>query len=86
MNVSHCSKNEYHIKKMSKDMLLWPYITVRTAYNVLKLAEFIIPNSYKLRCPVLLIHGKENRITSHMNSIDFYRLISSKEKTLKIYE
>jgi acylglycerol lipase len=43
----------------------------------------LINNRFKV--PVLLIHGKEDKVSHHINSIDFYRIIKSKDKTLKIF-
>ena len=56
------------------------------AYNIMILTEFINDacKEYKVdlynrfNIPIFLIHGKEDKVSHHINSIDFYRLIKSK--------
>jgi alpha-beta hydrolase superfamily lysophospholipase len=80
------SKNNYHIKKLAEDPLLQPFMTIRTAFEVMKLTDFILPNAGKFNSPILLIHGKLDRIVSHMGSVEFYGKCGSTERTLKIFE
>ena len=35
---------------------------------------------------MLILHGKEDKIASHMNSVELYRVAGSKEKTLKLFD
>ena len=46
-NYSLASKNNYHIKKLVEDHLLSTFFTVRTAHEIIKLINFIQPNSAK---------------------------------------
>ncbi|CAD8171041.1 unnamed protein product [Paramecium octaurelia] len=85
-NLSYASKNNHHIKKLATDHLMHPYMSIQFAYNVLLFQQFILPNATKFRIPILLLHGKEDKVASHLDSLDFYRIIQSKEKTLKIFD
>lgn len=71
---------------MATDPLIWPYMSIQFAYNILLFQQFILPNANQFNVPVLLMHGKEDKVASHIDSLDFYRLVRTKEKTLKIFE
>ncbi|KAM3147105.1 hypothetical protein pb186bvf_000821 [Paramecium bursaria] len=86
LNLSFASKNNFHMKKIATDPLIWPYMSIQFAYNILLFQQYILPNAHKFKIPILLLHGKENKVASHLDSIDFYRHAQSKDKTIKIYE
>jgi hypothetical protein len=46
-NHALASKNNYHIKKLAEDSFSSSFMTLRTAYEMIKLCEFIIPNAGK---------------------------------------
>lgn len=77
VDFCHSSKNNYHIKKAADDDVQWTFLTIKMAYNIMKLCDYVLKNCDKFKTPVLLIHGKEDKVASHLNSIDLYRLIES---------
>lgn len=85
-SYSHASKNNYHIKKLAEDRLQRPLMTLATAWEVLKLSEYCIKNANAFKLPILLIHGKMDRVSSQMNSVEFYGKCGSTNRTLKIFE
>lgn len=85
-NLGYASKNNFHMKRLATDSLNSPFMSIQYAYNILLFQQFITQKASEFNIPILLLHGKEDRVASHIDSLDFYKLIKSKEKTLKIFE
>ncbi|CAK85716.1 unnamed protein product (macronuclear) [Paramecium tetraurelia] len=85
-NLSFASKNNHHIRKLATDRLIHPYMSIQFAQNVLLFQQYILPNANQFKIPILILHGKQNKVASHLDSVDFYMQIQSKEKTIKIFE
>ena len=43
-------------------------------------------NIFRFTQPLLILHGKEDKVASHMNSVELYRESGSKDKTLKLFD
>ncbi|CAD8182183.1 unnamed protein product [Paramecium pentaurelia] len=85
-NLSFASKNNHHIRKLATDRLINPFMSIQFALNVLLFQQYILPNANQFKIPILILHGKQDKIASHLDSVDFYMQIQSKEKTMKIFE
>jgi alpha-beta hydrolase superfamily lysophospholipase len=57
-----------------------------TAAEVLKAAARLKENMPKIRVPVLIIHGTDDKATRFQGSQYFYEHVGSKDKTLKLYD
>ncbi|CAD8088735.1 unnamed protein product [Paramecium sonneborni] len=85
-NLSFASKNNHHIRKLATDHLINPFMSIQFALNVLLFQQYILPNANQFQIPILILHGKQDKVASHLDSVDFYMQIQSKEKTIKIFE
>jgi hypothetical protein len=47
LDPARCSKSNFHLRKVVQDELLWPFLSIRMAYNILKLGRFLHPNCHK---------------------------------------
>lgn len=75
------------IEKYKNDPLIYhDKIPTRTGYNLQKYFNFIQKNAQNFALPVLIMHGTADRLTNIEGSQEFYRIISSKDRTLKLYE
>ncbi|CAD8149464.1 unnamed protein product [Paramecium pentaurelia] len=86
IDFGHCSKNNNVIKTVAEDSLVQPFMSIGMAYNILQLEQYILPNVQQFVQPLLILHGKEDKVASHMNSVELYRLAGSKDKTLKLFD
>ncbi|MBP9706070.1 MAG: lysophospholipase [Oligoflexales bacterium] len=75
------------IEKYKNDPLIYhDKIPTRTGYNLQKYFNYIQINGHKFILPVLIMHGTADRLTNIEGSQEFYRIISSEDRTLKLYE
>ncbi|CAD8067549.1 unnamed protein product [Paramecium sonneborni] len=86
IDYGHCSKNNNVIKSVAEDSLVQPFMSIGMAYNILQLDSYILPNAHQFTQPLLILHGKEDKVASHMNSVELYRESGSKDKTLKLFD
>ncbi|CAD8151118.1 unnamed protein product [Paramecium octaurelia] len=86
IDYGHCSKNNNIIKSVAEDSLVQPFMSIGMAYNILQLDSYILPNANQFTQPLLILHGKEDKVASHMNSVELYREAGSKDKTLKLFD
>lgn len=47
------------------------------AKSILEGTDYAIPNAYKFSKPVLLVHGKLDMVTNHLDSIQFFNKCST---------
>lgn len=74
------SKNYYFIRKIFGDKLMLPFLGLDMAKSIVEGIEYIIPHSKFFKSPTLIIHGKADTVTSHLDSISFYDHCSSSDK------
>ncbi|CAD8063637.1 unnamed protein product [Paramecium sonneborni] len=86
IDYGHCSKNNNVIKSVAEDSLVQPFMSIGMAYNILQLDSYILPHAHQFTQPLLILHGKEDKVASHMNSVELYRESGSKDKTLKLFD
>lgn len=61
-------------------------VRARKGYETMKCMEYILDKFDKIRLPVLIMHGVDDKITDPIGSQTLYDGISSKDKTLHYYE
>ncbi len=80
--ISHDKKV---VEAYIQDPLVHSMISVRLALDMFNAIDFIIQRARKIKIPVWIGHGSMDTITSLEGSEEFYNLIQSEQKTLKIY-
>lgn len=71
LNSSYISNNKKEIDKYSSDTLTHNKISVKLFTELKKAGDWILKNSFKYKTPLLLMHGTDDKITSHEASIEF---------------
>jgi alpha-beta hydrolase superfamily lysophospholipase len=61
-------------------------ICARTGIELLKAQRRILAEASRIKLPVLMVHGSEDRISPLAGARPFYDAIASADKTLKVYE
>ncbi|UCG27791.1 MAG: lysophospholipase [Bacteroidales bacterium] len=79
-----CADGEV-VKRYCEDPLVHDRISLRLGYCAIENGQWAIENAGKLELPLLLMHGDQDKITSHDASKEFAEN-SKKHTTLKIWE
>lgn len=74
------------VKAYAEDPLVLKEISVGLYYALSKGLQWLIENTANFKYPVLILHGGDDRIVSCEDSIEFYDVISSSDKELKVYD
>ncbi|KAI8539120.1 hypothetical protein RHMOL_Rhmol09G0156200 [Rhododendron molle] len=61
-------------------------VRLKTAVELLKTTKFIESKVEKVSCPLLILHGADDKVTDPLVSQFLYEKASSNDKTLKLYE
>jgi alpha-beta hydrolase superfamily lysophospholipase len=80
-NLSH---DKAHLDSLEDLDLLHNFITVRFYFEAIGAAQLVMDDP-AVNCPVLLVQGGEDRVTSREAVEAFYKRLRAPEKTLKIY-
>lgn len=80
------SRDSNIVKAYADDPLVLKEISVGLFYTVAKGLAWLNKNTPSFNYPVLILHGGDDRIVSYEDSTEFYDLITSKDKELKIYD
>lgn len=79
------SRDSQVVKSYEEDPLVLKEISVGLYYSLCKGLQWLIENTPNFKYPVLILHGGDDRIVSCEDSSEFYKLIGSSDKELKIY-
>ncbi len=82
---SELTKDEVLASAYDNDPLVHDNITAATFFNIVTYGEAVISNAFKLTIPMMLIHGKEDRITSWKASEEFAHKAGEK-CSLRLYD
>jgi alpha-beta hydrolase superfamily lysophospholipase len=80
-NLSH---DRAHLDSLEDLGLLHNFITVRFYFEAIGAAQQVVDDP-AVNCPVLLVQGGDDRVTSREAVEAFYKRLRAPEKTLKIY-
>jgi len=80
-NLSH---DKAHLDSLEDLDLLHNFITVRFYFEAIGAAQQVMDDP-AVNCPVLLVQGGDDRVTSREAVEAFYKRLRAPEKTLKIY-
>jgi alpha-beta hydrolase superfamily lysophospholipase len=80
-NLSH---DQAHLDSLEDLDLLHNFITVRFYFEAIGAAQQVMDDP-AVNCPVLLVQGGDDRVTSRDAVEGFYERLRAPEKTLKIY-
>ncbi|NNC94449.1 MAG: alpha/beta hydrolase [Chitinophagales bacterium] len=85
LNAGFISRNENEVKKYMEDPLVHDYITTELFFTIMNNGQWILHDSPALSIPILLMHGEEDKLTSHEAT---KKLAERKDKhvTLRIWE
>jgi alpha-beta hydrolase superfamily lysophospholipase len=84
LKTSDLSHNNTIIEKYENDELVHPYITISTFVEASDAAQWALQNKHKLKIPMLLMHGADDKITSPEGSKQFAK--QNNNVTLKIWD
>ncbi len=79
------SRNLKIVEAYKKDPFVHDRISVHMFISIRKAAQWALANADKFSLPLLLMHGKEDRLTSAQASEDFARRVKC-DSTFKIWE
>jgi len=85
LGAEKLSNDPEHWESIRNDPVCHRKISVRYAYEIMKMGEYALRHVYKINKPFLLMHGSGDEITSHEASEEF--VTNTSERTqLKIWE
>lgn len=79
------SHNQEVVEAYKKDPLVHSFISVRLALDMFSAMEAVQRHCGKIKIPVWIGHGNKDEITSLKGSEEFYEIVQSEKKELKIY-
>lgn len=86
LNPDLISHDKKAINDYNKDPLVYhEAIPARTAYEVLRMMRKLEEKAATFSLPVLIMHGSEDKVTNPEGSGEFFRNITSQDKTLIPY-
>jgi len=85
LDVSAISRDTNEVQKYISDPLVHDKISPNYSLTFIKTGISAIKNASKLVCPMLLLHGTGDRITSHLATEEF-TLKSNNNATIKLYK
>ncbi|MGY0408930.1 MAG: alpha/beta hydrolase, partial [Polaribacter sp.] len=84
INTAHLSRNKNEEKEYINDILVHDKISPNFSITFIKTGKWAIENANKLKIPLFILHGTEDKIIDHKASIAFAN--NTKNATLKLYE
>ncbi len=73
------------VEEYIKDPLVHPYLSIRLGMDIIHSLKFVHKHCKKIKIPVWIGHGTNDKITSMEGSKNFFNKISSENKILKLY-
>jgi alpha-beta hydrolase superfamily lysophospholipase len=86
LDVNALSRDAAVVKAYVDDPLVHDRISVRMYNEGVIAAKFALSHAEYLQMPVLLLHGRADRITNCEGTRTFYDHVGSVDRTLKIYD
>jgi len=86
MTPTGLTHNNYDVKKFLDDKLVVHTVSMRLIKGLFDMIDFTLPNAYKFRYPVLVIHGNGDILHNYEDSIRFYNKVASEHKRLRIFQ
>lgn len=80
------SRDPKIVKKYVDDPLVLKEISVGLYYTIANGLNYLSENLHNFKYPVLILHGGDDQIVSCEDSTEFYELITSEDKEIKIYD
>jgi len=80
------SRDPEVVDSYRKDPYVFKRVTVRAGDQILAAAAQSIPWAYKIKCPVLMIQGNDDRICSVAATKNFFTRLPEDYKKLKLYD
>ncbi|TVP51907.1 MAG: alpha/beta hydrolase [Mongoliibacter sp.] len=86
LDSNKISRDKEVVKNYNEDPLVYSdAIPARTAYQILRMIHFIKSRSNIFHWPVLLLHGTSDELTNPKGTEEFFRNITSEDKTFHRY-
>lgn len=79
------SHNREVVQNYIDDPLVHSFVSVRLGLEIFDAVDYVKSHCKKIKIPVWIGHGSMDSITSPQGSKEFYSLISSEKKELRIY-
>ena len=71
LNVSNISKDKDEVKRYAENKYIHNKISVSAFVEMSNSADWIMSNPLLLKTPIIMIHGEEDKITSHLATMEF---------------
>ncbi len=86
VNPEWISHDKSVVEKFIKDPLGQKRITARLALEIYNNTLTVNQMASKIKIPALMLHGGDDKISAVQGTLDFFKDLGSKDKTLKIYD
>eukprot|EP01066_Platyproteum_vivax_P011254 Platyproteum_vivax@DN5109_c0_g1_i1.p1 len=87
IDPTELTRDHKEVVKIMEDRLCAPMMGLRLAKTLMHWPARLFPGrAAEFKYPVLIVHGKKDRLTDPEASEKFYQLCSSNDKTLQLFE
>lgn len=84
LDATHISRDSIEVKKYTNDELIHDKISPNFSLTFIETGQWAIDNAKKLKTPMILFHGTDDKIIDYKGSQEFVE--NSNKATLKIYD
>ncbi|CAK83537.1 unnamed protein product (macronuclear) [Paramecium tetraurelia] len=86
LNITGMSKNDQHIQRCFEDKLMMPLLGIGMAKSILETLNYMESKVQTFKYPILILHGKQDAVSSYHESVRFYEKCGSQDKSIKLFE
>jgi len=86
LDTSHLTHDKKVITEYENDPMVHDKVSARWFTQFVWAGEFAIRNAKFIHCPVLVMHGSDDKIVSVDGSKEFYKNLETKKKDIELYE
>lgn len=87
IDTAYIARDEKVRKEYLNNPFVHPYVSVRTGYDILQNGKELAESLYrKLKLPLLIFHGNNDKLTSYSASKAFFDKVSVSDKKFRTWE
>ncbi|CAD8176051.1 unnamed protein product [Paramecium pentaurelia] len=86
LNITGMSKNDQHIQRCFEDKLMMPLLGIGMAKSILETLNYMESKVQTFKYPIIILHGKQDAVSSYHESVRFYEKCGSQDKSIKLFE
>ncbi len=80
------SRDPSVVAAYNADPLVYKRISVKAFLEMVRTQEIVLAKAAEVTTPCLIIHGTADRLTDHRKTVEFFEMISSPDKTIRLFE